>query len=135
MKEFPYADILHLPHHVSPTRPRMSAADRAAQFAPFAALDGHQAAIRETGRVTQQRRELEEDGKAALDQVLAQLRRRQGEAVRLRVTFFQPDSRKEGGAYRTREGALRRLDQARATLTLEGGETIPLHDIWEMEVL
>ena len=135
MKEFPYADILHLPHHVSTTRPRMSAADRAAQFAPFAALDGHQAAIRETGRVTQQRRELEEDGKAALDQTLAQLRCRSGEAVRLRITFFQPDDRKEGGVYLTREGTLRRLDEEGRRLTLEDGEDIPLHNIWEMEVL
>ena len=45
-----YDDIIHLPHHVSETRPRMSRANRAVQFAPFAALTGYEAVIDETAR-------------------------------------------------------------------------------------
>ena len=62
-----YNDIIDLPHHVSATRPRMSMIDRAAQFSPFAALTGYDAAIKETGRLTDQRIELSEDSRAALE--------------------------------------------------------------------
>ena len=62
-----YDDIIHLPHHVSKTRPQMPALDRAAQFAPFAALTGHGAAIAEAGRLTEQKRELAEHEQAALN--------------------------------------------------------------------
>ena len=102
-----YDDILHLPHHVSPTRPRMTMAERAAQFSPFAALTGHDEAIRETGRVTVGKIELGEDEKAELDQkqrlLLAALER--GGQPPVTVTYFQPDQRKEGGEYRTAAGA------------------------------
>ena len=64
----PYEDILHLPHHTSPTRPRMSAIDRAAQFSPFAALTGFEAAIAETGRLTDRPIELTDSAREALDE-------------------------------------------------------------------
>ena len=81
-----YEDILHLPHHVSPTRPRMSMEDRAAQFSPFAALVGYDAAIDETARQTEAQIVLTEDRKAELDQVMQQLLRQldQRPAVQLR---------------------------------------------------
>ena len=63
----PYDDIIHLPHPTSPKHPRMSTHDRAAQFAPFAALSGHSAALVETARLTGRRVELDEDAKAELD--------------------------------------------------------------------
>lgn len=49
-----YDDIIHMPHHVSETRPRMSRRDRAAQFAPFAALTGYEAVIAETARLAEE---------------------------------------------------------------------------------
>lgn len=62
-----YDDIIHLPHHISKTRPQMSMMDRAAQFSPFAALTGYDAAIKETGRLTDEKIELGEETKAVLD--------------------------------------------------------------------
>lgn len=62
-----YKDIINLPHHVSKTRPQMSMLDRAAQFSPFAALTGYDAAIKETGRLTDEKIELSEEAKASLD--------------------------------------------------------------------
>ena len=56
-----YNDIINLPLHVSPTRPQMSMMDRAAQFSPFAALTGYDAAIKETGRLTDEKIELGEE--------------------------------------------------------------------------
>ena len=62
-----YDDIINLPHHVSKTRPQMSMVDRAAQFSPFAALTGYDAAIKETGRLTDEKVNLSEEEKEALD--------------------------------------------------------------------
>ena len=54
-KNFPsdYSDIINLPHPVSTSHPQMPVSERAAQFSPFAALTGHQEALRETARVTE----------------------------------------------------------------------------------
>ena len=62
-----YDEIINLPHHVSKTRPQMPMSDRAAQFAPFAALTGYDSAIKETGRLTDERIELDEEALTALD--------------------------------------------------------------------
>ena len=62
-----YDAILHLPHHVSKKHPPMPMADRAAQFAPFAALTGYDAAIRENARLTQERIDPAEAELASLD--------------------------------------------------------------------
>ena len=132
-----YDDILHLPHHVSPTRPRMTMAERAAQFSPFAALTGHDEAIRETGRVTVGKIELGEDEKAELDQkqrlLLAALER--GEQPPVTVTYFQPDQRKEGGEYRTAAGAVKKIDEATGRLYLTDGTSIPFDALWKIELL
>ena len=62
-----YDEIINLPHHISKTRPQMLMSDRAAQFAPFAALTGYDSAIKETGRLTDERIELDEEALTALD--------------------------------------------------------------------
>ena len=69
-----YDDIVDLPHHVSPTRPQMSMQDRAAQYSPFAALTGYDAAISETARLTDTKIVLSEDAQAALDLKMAMIR-------------------------------------------------------------
>ena len=92
-----YADILSLPHHVSPTRRRMSMAERAAQFSPFAALAGYGEAIQETGRVVERQAELSEDEKAVLDRtqqdILGMLE--QGGCPAVKIIYFQPDRKKK----------------------------------------
>lgn len=131
-----YDDILHLPHHVSPTRPRMTMAERAAQFSPFAALTGHDEAIRETGRVTVGKIELGEDEKAALDQkqqlILAALE--QGDRPVVTVTYFRPDERKEGGEYLTVTGAVKKVDTDRGCLCLTDGRNIPFDALLKIEL-
>ena len=132
-KKWPYEDIVDLPHHVSPTRPRMSRADRAAQFSPFAALTGHDAAVRETARLTDRRIETAEDKRQELDlklQLLTQVLPSQPEVT---VTYFVPDARKQGGAYVSVSGNLRRIDSRRRILLLAEGTTIPADDVVELE--
>ena len=113
-----YDDIIDLPHHVSETHPPMSRADRAAQFSPFAALTGYDAAVRESARVTEQRIELDEGVKAELNARLNCILEHLSEHPQVSITYFMPDEKKSGGAYRTVTGAVRKLDSFAKTLTL-----------------
>lgn len=130
MSVFPYEDILYMPHHVSTKHPPMPASDRAAQFSPFAALTGHDAAIQETGRLTDIQVEQSEELRALLDrkqQYLATLERPE-----VAVTYFLPDGRKDGGAYVTATGQLKRIDPVERVLILVGGQSISLDDITDL---
>ena len=128
-----YDDIIDLPHHVSVTRPRMSMIDRAAQFSPFAALTGYDAAIKETGRLTDRRIELTEDSRAALDRKQQLLVDNLADHPEVSVTYFVPDERKSGGAYITVTGSVKKVDDYRRLLILTDGTKIPLDEILDME--
>ena len=127
-----YNDIIDLPHHVSTTRPRMSMIDRAAQFSPFAALTGYDAAIRETGRLTDERIELSEESRAALDRKQQILLDNLADHPEVSVTYFVPDERKSGGAYVTVTGRVRRIDEYRRRLLLMDGRNISLDEISDL---
>lgn len=126
-----YDDIINLPHHVSPVHPSMSMMNRAAQFAPFAALTGYGAVIDEAGRLTQRRIELSEGEKEALNGKLAALAARLPQ--RATVTHFIPDSLKAGGRYLTETVTVRRIDPGAGTLNLVGGGAIALDDLADIE--
>jgi len=128
-----YEDIINLPHHVSKTKPQMSMLDRAAQFSPFAALTGYDAAIKETGRLTDEKIELDEDTKAALDMKQAYLIEVIDEQPEISVTYFVPDARKSGGAYVSTTGKLKRFDEYERLLILTDGKKIPMDDIADIE--
>lgn len=128
-----YDDMIDLPHPTSNKHPRMSIQDRAAIFSPFAALSGHGAAIAETARLTDQRMELDEDTKAELDQRQAVLLEHIEEQPEITVTWFQPDERKEGGAYLTVTGRLKKLDEVERILSLRDGTAIPLENVIDLE--
>lgn len=127
-----YDDMLGLPHHVSATRPRMPVADRAAQFKPFAALTGYEAALRETARLTDRRIELDETEKVALDTKLRLLADLLPEQPEISVTYFQPDERKEGGAYRTARGVPKKIDGYEHILMMMDGTKIPIGEVLEI---
>ena len=129
-----YDDIIHLPHHVSAARPRMSAQDRAAQFSPFAALTGYEAVISETGRLTDCRVELSEDRLAELDRVQSMIAERIAEQPAVTVTWFVEDERKTGGEYVTAMGNVCRLDTFCRILLLNDGTRIPLEDILRLDI-
>ena len=129
----PYDDIIALPHPTSRRHPRMAAADRAAQFAPFAALTGYAAAVKETARETEAFMELAEDEAAALDRQLRLLEERVQNRPWVVLTCFQPDQRKAGGAYVKVRGRVKRMDAAAATITLEDGREIPVSYILEIK--
>jgi len=128
-----YDDIINLPHHTSPTRPRMPLQDRAAQFAPFAALVGHGAAIRETARLTDRRVELTEDEKAVLDGRLRMILEMADEQPEVSICYFEPDTKKAGGAYINMIGYVKKFDETSKMLILEGGSSIPIENILKIE--
>ena len=99
-----YDEIINLPHHISKTRPQMPMSDRAAQFAPFAALTGYDSAIKETGRQTDEKIELDEEALTALDIRYQLLMDAFDDAPEVTITFFQPDERKAGGKYASQVG-------------------------------
>lgn len=128
-----YDDIINLPHHVSKTRPQMSMVDRAAQFSPFAALTGYDAAIKETGRLTDEKVNLSEEEKEALDRKQQILMEWLGDHPALTITFFVPDKKKSGGAYMTKSGNLKKIDEFERVMLLTDGTKIPLDDVAEIE--
>ena len=128
-----YADIIDLPHWQSTTRPRMSRLNRAAQFAPFAALAGHDAAVQETGRLTDAFIELDESRKAELDEKLRYLAAHLHEEPQVIITYFHPDEKKEGGIYLRAAGVVRRVDAFKKVVVLQDGIVIPVEKIFEID--
>jgi len=129
----PYDDIIDLPHHVSRNHPQMPMLDRAAQFAPFAALTGYGAAVRETARLTAERRELSPQDAEELDRRLAALIARLPDRPEATVELFVPDDRKAGGAYVTVTGRVRHISVPERTLVMEDGTVVPLDDIVSLD--
>ena len=126
-----YDDIINRPHPTSARQPRMPIADRAAIFSPFAALVGHGAAIEETARLTDQRIELTEEEKALLDEKLRLLVETGGVGA---FTWFLPDERKDGGAYVTNLGTVKKIDPLEGRIILTNRTVIPIKDILEIEI-
>lgn len=128
-----YDDIIHLPRPVSKTHPQMAISDRAAQFAPFAALTGHGDAIRETARFTDEKAELDENAKAILDEKLRMIQELLSRQPEIAVTYFQPDPKKAGGHYLTVTGTITKLNMYTQSLSMADGLQIPFDDIFELD--
>ena len=128
-----YNEIMGLPHHVSKNRPQMPMSDRAAQFAPFAALTGYDAAIKETGRLTDERIELDVEALCALDMKYQILMEALDEAPEVTITYFQPDERKAGGKYVSAVGAVKKIDDFERRITMRDGTRIPMDDVLSID--
>lgn len=126
-----YNDIIDLPHHISPTRPRMPREERAAQFMPFAALTGHDDAIREEARTTAARIELDDALLEQIGQKIQWLVDHQDRHAEVTVTWFCPDKNKKkgGGRYQKDSGTIRRVNEYNRCLCMDNGKNIPFTDI------
>lgn len=118
-------ELLEMERPVSARHAPMRRCDRAAQFAPFAALSGFDETVQEAGRLTQAQIELAENEREALNDALVQLAARLPEQPEVRLTYFQPDAKKSGGTYRTILTRVRRLDANAQVLVLTDGTRIP----------
>lgn len=127
-----YDDIINLSRPQYHDLPPMSIHDRAAQFSPFAALVGYDAAVEETARLTDSRREMEEDEINELNRQLSELNKRLSERPRIRVTYFIRDRKKEGGRYASKIGNARTIDQAENRIVFTDGESVPVKDMYSV---
>ena len=135
-----YADIINLPHHQSDTHPHMSLYDRAAQFAPFAALSGYDAMVAEEARYTDQQIELSDSKMELLNRKLSLLSTvlSAGEHPELTFVYFLPDRRKEGGSYTTATGVVKKVDSIRRRIVfyddndVSDGDSIDLGAVLEI---
>ena len=124
-----YEDIIHLSRPVSTKHPPMSLYDRAAQFSPFAALTGHEAAIVETARLTEGVMELDENEKEKINEKLQWLLEPPQEEREVTITYFLPDEKKAGGSYPSITGILHKLNEYERTIIMKDGRMIPIDRI------
>lgn len=124
-----YDDIIKLPHHVSKKHPQMSLYARSAQFAPFAALTGYEDLVKETSRETGQRIELDEEIKSILDSKLQILIEQFNQKPEVSFTYFIPDAKKDGGAYITVTGIIKKIDMYEQIIYLSDGTQISINEI------
>lgn len=130
-----YEDIMEHPRHVSNTRAQMPVSDRAAQFSPFAALTGYDAAIKETERLTDKWIELDEGCKMLLDRRLQEVKNHIKEQPEVTVTYFQPDIRKSGGAYVTITKNVKKINEYERLIIFTDGSFIPIDQIYDITLL
>ena len=128
-----YREIIGLPHPVSKTRPQMPMSDRAAQFAPFAALTGYDSAIKETGRLTDERIELDEEALTTLDMKYQLLMDALDDEPEVTITYFQPDERKTGGKYVSATGAVKKVDDFERRIIMQDGLKILIDDVLSID--
>jgi len=131
-----YEDIINLPHHVSKKYPQMSLEARSAQFAPFAALTGYDAAVKETARLTSEKIEIDEDLKIIIDEKIQEIKRNLSLNINqnVSITYFVPDERKSGGRYISKEGNVKKIDEYRQVIILEDKTEISVDKIIEIIV-
>ena len=131
-----YDDIINLPHPVSKRHPQMPLSDRAAQFAPFAALTGHDDAIKETARLTDSFVELDEEQREKLDMrlqmLLTEMSADPHQEHEVEITYFQPDAKKDGGTYVSVNGNVKKVDGYRRQILFTDGTVLPMENFFSI---
>ena len=130
---FPYEDIVHLPHHVSKKHKPMSRLNRAAQFAPFAALTGYDDEVKEVARLTDAQINMSDEIKAELNRKLQLISERSADKPNVAITYFVPDTKKSGGKYVTVRGRVKRVDEYERSVIMTDKSVIPIDKIAEFE--
>ena len=127
--EHKYDDIINLEHHISKTHKQMSMQNRAAQFAPFAALTGYEEAVKETARFTEKKIELDEELNNILDEKLRLIQSQIKNTPEITVTYFVPDDKKRGGKYQKITGKIKKIDDYNKFIIFTDGKCISIKDI------
>lgn len=127
-----YDDIINLPHHISKTHIPMSTEARAAQFAPFAALTGHDAAVKETERLTENKKFIDENFKSLLDETLLKIQAKIKSQPLVSITYFVPDNKKDGGKYNTITEHIKKIDTSEKKIVLIDKTKIKFQDILDI---
>ena len=132
-ERFPYEDIVNLPPHISKRHPQPTMIERAARFAPFAAITGYEEMVLEEARVTEERVELDEGTLAILNEKLNIIHESLDSAPIIKITYFEPDKKKSGGAYVSVTGTVKRIDEYERIVIMSDGKKIPIDEIFGLE--
>lgn len=130
---FPYEDIVNLPPHISKKYPQPTMADRAARFAPFAAITGYEEMVLEEARVTEDWVELDEETKTVLNEKLQIIMEYIRDEPVIKFTYFEPDKKKSGGAYISLTGTVKRIDEYERCVIMTDGAKILIDCIFGIE--
>ena len=129
-EKFPYEDIVNLPPHISKRHPQPSMMDRAARFAPFAAITGYEEMVLEEVRVTEERVDLDEGTLSLLNEKLNMIQEFLDEEPEVTIMYFEPDKKKSGGAYVNITGIVKRIDEYEHFVIMTDGKKIRIEDIY-----
>lgn len=129
-----YDDIINLSRPISKKYKPMSLYDRAAQFAPFAALTGHEDEIKETARLTDNKIELDEDEKIILNEKIKYIMMNMDKDIQVKITYFVPDEKKTGGEYRTKSGIVKKVDEYGRRIIMNDRQIIEMDCVIEIEI-
>ena len=132
-EKFPYEDIVNLPPHISKKHPQPTMMDRAARFAPFAAITGYEEMVLEEARVTEERIDLDEGTLSLLNEKLNMIQEFLDEEPKVCITYFEPDKKKAGGAYVSVTGVVKRIDEYEHLVIMTDGKKIRIDDIFGLE--
>ena len=132
-QKFPYEDIVNLPRPISKKHPEPTMLERAARFAPFAAITDYEEMVLEEARITEERITLDENALNLLNEKLYILQKFPDQMPTLKVTYFEPDKKKSGGAYVTYKGTVKRVESYQKLLVMNDGKKIPFEDICTLE--
>ena len=132
-EKFPYEDMVNLPPHISKKHPQPTMMDRAARFAPFAAITGYEEMVLEEARVTEERMDLDEGTLSMLNEKLNMIQEFLDEEPEVTITYFEPDKKKSGGAYVSITGIVKRIDEYEHFVIMTDGKKICIGDIFGLE--
>ena len=130
---FPYEDIVNLPRHISKVHPQATMADRAARFSPFAAISGYEDMVKEAARVTEERIDITDATKELLNEKLNMIIEFLDEEPEVTITYFEPDKKKDGGAYISIIGTVKRIDEYERIVLTSDDKKIRIDEIYAIE--
>lgn len=131
--KFPYEDIVNLSPHISKKHPQPTMLERAARFAPFAAITGYEEMVLEEARITEERIELDEVALAMLNEKLNIIHDSLNSEPVIQITYFEPDKKKSGGAYISVTGTVKRIDEYERLVIMSDGKKIRIDEIFGLE--
>ena len=129
-----YDDIINMPHHISKKHPRMSLENRSAQFAPFAALTGYEDEVEEIARITDKKIEITDEVKSIINLKLKTIQEKINTKPKVTITYFIPDSKKEGGSYKIVTSNVMKIDKYKQTIVLKDKTEIPINFITNINI-
>lgn len=132
-EKFPYEDIVNLPPHISKKHPQPTMMERAARFAPFAAITGYEEMVLEEARVTEERIDLDEGTLSLLNEKLNMIQEFLNEEPEVKITYFEPDKKKDGGAYVSITGVVKRIDEYEHLVIMTDGKKINIEEIYNLQ--